>query len=1553
MTSRMLRWRGQPATDSQRISWTIQQAALPLFFANATTAVSLYVNCLSNIASIFQFGLCGGTLIFVNFAIALCATPAVLLLQDDKQELGTTTRGTPRRHQRAERLAMLHQMLWDHRVPITTAFSFVVVLLTPFALSLRPGADATFTFAPDPEMMRVVSRARLGPDSAGHIFKAAEGYSMPLPALEATYPRSPRSPVLNASSGSSEGAVLPARYEALLMGTFEKPEPHNVLQGCAFAALFVMLQSGDAALLMALGIALRSETSVLFFQAPPTGRTPLIVLALIFSFAGLSSATAHLDTIFSLSVCDFTQEMRIFHGQYVGIAYLLHSALFAHVSLVTRRGVSHGMIHVMDWMSRYRTLATNVFASVSVGFGAVGLVVLILVNGEIEWPAITFGWAWRGPAGAALLTSLVWLYNGAVLSIGAAAASCGEAVSHFRSRPDWLTRLQVLSNLHSFAGWTLLIVAGLPIARDLPNSLTFDVLALWLLFNALAHASLLRVIQRDQPSSLLTPTAWSSHYQGSALLIQGLLVAVFGVGAMLAFANAENPTVCDSDHNHHLSLREIQQCLDAVLGNILSIDLPDTLLGTCLAGLWILDAFVLAVAATAVRTRTHYGCLGPLGETSTTQRPAQRAVKFTRRLLAASAAFGLSGLTVLLLSFSPQAFGAAFGPKAIVASNLLGFNLLLLHTPPLIVLASVFRRGAPILILHPTALSRRSPVPAILALAGAALCFIVGIAIVVTQNSLPNLEWPEGRVDAYGITLSVLLLCDAATLLSLSSVQSAGEPAFMMRPLPHASDVELRQLADALAVGGGGTSFAAAFASFVACNTALSTALFGNTRALAIMLELTLAIHSLGMLAVGYLCRRRLSFGMLEPPSPHEAGLASLVQRRPGTLHVLATVFASHALMLPLLDGWHWWESLGVGSFALLVLGTVVTHGMYAGNVLIQVADRDRSSLRRFALGLTTLFAMACGSCFANAVAGHRLRMPYYAFVPLEYILVVAMAVFALINFVPIVAAMEVRYTGLSLCGFSADDVPHGRSRLPWAFAMLCAAMVCASVGGAAWTAAQAIVTLDKDAWRTEPPRVQVSLPAAERCNLYFGVDFPGMARSRRPSMQSGVDMADPSAQLDLLAVCTLLRRDDSPLHPEGRQSASWGCFMEEFRAWLVAKGRSFPVLPPSEFDRSVLEFVEQSSSWLGSEIGLWSSGGTDDPSGSEASLPPPPPHRVAWMRVGAVPTKFAGGGGEEAMALLADPVLLLRHKAEWSLWLQALPQRARAAAPNSTMDESGASNGHHEWTVPASTAGSVLGTAKLTCAKWSLLATLLAFYRSASTALSLTPLVSMAAIALFTRSLIISYCALYTLAGMVLTLLGLMKLCGLSFGAVSALALALVLGMSVDYIIHIAHAFKNTLLPERFQKSRATVLARATSIGSAAATTLAAVSPLLFAQLLPLREFGQIFVLVTLVSLCFSVAFLLLLMIGGPKDTRRRAALDAEEAESLRRHEAAQPTLTEPHSAGDGWAVQLVDVVEASGPREGRGVELEGMPPLELRRTHGRQKASSACDGDDVDDML
>jgi len=232
------------------------------------------------------------------------------------------------------------------------------------------------------------------------------------------------------------------------------------------------------------------------------------------------------------------------------------------------------------------------------------------------------------------------------------------------------------------------------------------------------------------------------------------------------------------------------------------------------------------------------------------------------------------------------------------------------------------------------------------------------------------------------------------------------------------------------------------------------------------------------------------------------------------------------------------------------------------------------------------------------------------------------------------------------------------------------------------------------------------------------------------------------------------------------------------------------------------------------------------------------------------------------------------------------------------------------------------------TCAKWSVLATEQAFFTSVRTALIVTPFVSMGAIAIFSRSLIISYVALYCLLAMVITLLGIMQLFAIPLGVTSALALSLVVGMSVDYIIHIAHAYKNSIFADRFYKSRAVIFARASSILSAAATTLVAVSPVLAAQLLLLREFGQIFFLVTLVSLCFSVAFLVVLMLVGPKATRgyRTAQVD-EEAEE------APPAITMPHTEGEGWAVQLVDQgtggmgTEHYGPKGSGGLaEQDGL---------------------------
>ena len=256
---------------------------------------------------------------------------------------------------------------------------------------------------------------------------------------------------------------------------------------------------------------------------------------------------------------------------------------------------------------------------------------------------------------------------------------------------------------------------------------------------------------------------------------------------------------------------------------------------------------------------------------TTTGDVSQDDHRLLRRLRAASATFGLSGLAVLLLSFSPPAFGAAFGPQAILASNLLGFSLMLLHAPPLFVLALVFREGVAI-HMHPTEASRRSPLPAVAAVLAGGACFVAGLAILITQNSMPDLEWPKSSgIEAHGFVLSLVLLYDACCFLTLSGVQSGGKSCFIFRPLPTASVHERRQLADTFALCAGSVFFAALFACFVAMNHTFGDALFGSTRMLAVLLELTLAAHALGLYAMAYLFRRTLLSASSSHPR-HEAG---------------------------------------------------------------------------------------------------------------------------------------------------------------------------------------------------------------------------------------------------------------------------------------------------------------------------------------------------------------------------------------------------------------------------------------------------------------------------------------------------------------------------------------------------------------------------------------------------------------------------------------------------------------------------------------------------------
>jgi predicted RND superfamily exporter protein len=141
----------------------------------------------------------------------------------------------------------------------------------------------------------------------------------------------------------------------------------------------------------------------------------------------------------------------------------------------------------------------------------------------------------------------------------------------------------------------------------------------------------------------------------------------------------------------------------------------------------------------------------------------------------------------------------------------------------------------------------------------------------------------------------------------------------------------------------------------------------------------------------------------------------------------------------------------------------------------------------------------------------------------------------------------------------------------------------------------------------------------------------------------------------------------------------------------------------------------------------------------------------------------------------------------------------------------------------------------------------------------------------------------------MILVTMGSLQLSGVPLGPIESLALAVIVGVSIDYLIHLAFAYQHSLMTQRYYKSRAAILARARSICAAALTTLCSVLPLLGARLQPLRQFGIIFTLVAIISFLFAMGFFnSAMMIAGPLRTRASISTDAASTTQLQQDDAA-----------------------------------------------------------------
>ena len=163
----------------------------------------------------------------------------------------------------------------------------------------------------------------------------------------------------------------------------------------------------------------------------------------------------------------------------------------------------------------------------------------------------------------------------------------------------------------------------------------------------------------------------------------------------------------------------------------------------------------------------------------------------------------------------------------------------------------------------------------------------------------------------------------------------------------------------------------------------------------------------------------------------------------------------------------------------------------------------------------------------------------------------------------------------------------------------------------------------------------------------------------------------------------------------------------------------------------------------------------------------------------------------------------------------------------------------------------------------------------------------SVLAVVLFTMDVRMTIIVMTSITMNVVSVMGVFNLIGWQLGAVEAVTLSILVGTSVDYLVHFVEAFASAPVPAHALQGprtgtdtaavlmrRARVETAVQSIGvpilSSAVTTIGSISMLLFASLVPLRRFGTVLILVTAFSLLVTMVLTpaLLTIMGPPKFT-------------------------------------------------------------------------------------
>jgi len=313
--------------------------------------------------------------------------------------------------------------------------------------------------------------------------------------------------------------------------------------------------------------------------------------------------------------------------------------------------------------------------------------------------------------------------------------------------------------------------------------------------------------------------------------------------------------------------------------------------------------------------------------------------------------------------------------------------------------------------------------------------------------------------------------------------------------------------------------------------------------------------------------------------------------------------------------------------------------------------------------------------------------------------------------------------------------------------------------------------------------------------------------------VSTGEVLLDPSLELEsgeaqewVLRVCDTLAGNVGLVEREE------GCVMRDLAA--LAKRRQLPwPVPRDNATALMLELLE-------SNRGLQQAVGWDDLQSEQA--------RMTWLRVSMRSKVTTGSPAWEAAKA-------------WQQWEEAIGE-LQALAPTEA------------------------ATAEHTCYLWVRMTTEQQIVEGLQLAVTIAVVSALFAILVFTGDPWMAVLTVINLAAIVIALLAVFWLMNWDIGAIEAISVTILVGLSCDFCLHLAEAYSHSGLASRKGRTVEAVLRAGAPISAAAVTTVMAVLPVLLCTIQVLRKFGVIIAVNISVALVYSLAlFVPMLMVMGP----------------------------------------------------------------------------------------